>query len=131
MDDRVRAATIKHIKCSPAYIYPLSPSGYTLLTTNKPITHIPNFTMMYAAFTSLIAATSVALASPVVPRTGDWCSGLGITYDTSVNFTLTALNTTLPNANSTGVPLVGGQNGAADEAEFEVLSVRSIVSSEP
>ena len=79
---------------------------------------------MYMPLVSLIAAgTSVVLASPVVPRSGEWCSGLGITYDTSFNFTLTALNTTLPNANSTGVPLVGGQNGATDGAEFEVLSV--------
>lgn len=82
---------------------------------------------MYTTLLSLIATMSIALASPIAPRSGEWCSGLGITYDTSFNFTLTALNTTLSNANSTGVPLVGGQNGATDGAEFEVLSVCYII----
>ncbi|TFY67995.1 hypothetical protein EVJ58_g1291 [Rhodofomes roseus] len=57
---------------------------------------------MFSTLLSVFAAASAALASPLAPRTGAWCSGLGITYDTASNFTLTALNTTLPNANSTG-----------------------------
>ncbi|KAH9916542.1 uncharacterized protein B0H18DRAFT_1124179 [Fomitopsis serialis] len=77
---------------------------------------------MFSTLISLFAATSLALAFPLAPRTGAWCEGLGITYDTASNFTLAALNTTLANANSTGAPLVAGQNGATDGAEFEVLS---------
>jgi len=38
------------------------------------------------------------------------------------NFTLAALNLTLPNSNSTGAPLVLGQDGAISGAEFEVTS---------
>jgi len=37
-------------------------------------------------------------------------------------FTLAAINTTLPNANQTGAPLVLGQNGAIDGAELHVTS---------
>ncbi|KZT63555.1 hypothetical protein DAEQUDRAFT_680177 [Daedalea quercina L-15889] len=77
---------------------------------------------MFSSLLALLAVTSIALASPLAPRTGAWCEGLGITYDTSYNFTLAALNTTLANANSTGAPLVPGQNGATDGAEYEVLS---------
>lgn len=39
-----------------------------------------------------------------------WADGTGIA-SLPYNFTIAALNTTLPNANSTGVPLVLGQNG--------------------
>ncbi|KAH9476120.1 hypothetical protein JR316_0011691 [Psilocybe cubensis] len=38
------------------------------------------------------------------------------------NFTLAALNTTLPNANTTGAPLVLGQNGASSGITFYVTS---------
>jgi len=38
------------------------------------------------------------------------------------NFTLAAVNLTLPNANSTGAPLVLGQAGATDGMTFEVSS---------
>ncbi|KAF8885374.1 hypothetical protein CPB84DRAFT_1750169 [Gymnopilus junonius] len=38
------------------------------------------------------------------------------------NFTLAALNTTLPNVNNTGAPLVLGQNGASTGIEFHVTS---------
>lgn len=40
----------------------------------------------------------------------------------SYQFTLAALNTSLPNTNDTGAPLVLGQNGAIDGATFEVTS---------
>ncbi|KAG7439795.1 uncharacterized protein BT62DRAFT_688057 [Guyanagaster necrorhizus] len=40
----------------------------------------------------------------------------------SYKFTLAALNTSLPNTNDTGVPLVLGQNGATDGMTFEVTS---------
>ncbi|KAK0450326.1 uncharacterized protein EV420DRAFT_1621954 [Desarmillaria tabescens] len=40
----------------------------------------------------------------------------------SYKFTFAALNTSLPNANDTGVPLVLGQDGAIDGASLEVTS---------
>lgn len=53
------------------------------------------------------------------------CAELRETIHThlSYNFTLTAVNTTLKNANRTGSPLVLGQNGATSGEEFEVTSV--------
>ncbi|TFK66972.1 hypothetical protein BDN72DRAFT_899386 [Pluteus cervinus] len=45
-----------------------------------------------------------------------------ITPTLSYNFTLAAVNTTLPNSNSTGVPLVLGQNGATSGITFHVTS---------
>ncbi|KAF8638633.1 hypothetical protein AX17_002058 [Amanita inopinata Kibby_2008] len=42
--------------------------------------------------------------------------------DLPYNFTLSAWNTTLPNANSTGVPLVLGQNGASAGLSFQVTA---------
>lgn len=53
---------------------------------------------------------------------GPGCEGLGIgSFNTASNFTLAAWNKTLPNANSTGVPLVLAQAGAGES--FRVLSV--------
>ena len=39
------------------------------------------------------------------------------------NFTLAAFNLTLPNTNTTGAPLVLGQDGVVTGAAFEVTSV--------
>ncbi|KZT24166.1 hypothetical protein NEOLEDRAFT_1148798 [Neolentinus lepideus HHB14362 ss-1] len=63
------------------------------------------------------------VAIPVMPSVAG-CDSLGTNAsDTAARpFTLAALNTTLPNANSTGAPLVLGQNGEIEGAEFEVLS---------
>jgi len=78
----------------------------------------------------LACATAVA-ASPVSRsllharqhQPGPWCDGLGAgIFDIAPNITLAAFNTTLPNANDTGAPLVMGQAGAVDGAEFKILS---------
>ncbi len=83
---------------------------------------------MIASALALLPLALGALASPLGARQsqGAWCQGLGPgAFDIANNFTLAAYNSTLPNANSTGAPLVLGQNGAVDGAEFKVLSVRS------
>ncbi|KZT01926.1 uncharacterized protein LAESUDRAFT_730840 [Laetiporus sulphureus 93-53] len=82
---------------------------------------------MFAVLLSLASIVSFVRALPAGHLTAQdtpvWCAGFGPgAFDTGYNFTLAAVNVTLPNANSTGAPLVLGQNGAADGAEFEVLS---------
>jgi hypothetical protein len=82
-----------------------------------------------AVFSFAIAAVSAAPAALQARQfaVGPQCAGLGVaTFDVTYNFTLAAYNKTLPNANDTGVPLVLGQNGAIDGAEFKVLSVRAV-----
>ena len=76
--------------------------------------------------TLAFAATAAAVALPAAKRDlAPSCNLLGGgAFDTAQNFTLAAWNTTLPNANNTGVPLVLGQAGAISGAEFKVLSVR-------
>ena len=70
-----------------------------------------------------LAATAV-LALPAVKRTSPSCDGLGGgAFDRVNSFTFAAYNTSLPNANTTGVPLVLGQAGAISGASFHVLSV--------
>jgi len=56
---------------------------------------------------------------------GPGCEGLqGLgSFNTAFNFTLAALNKTLPNANLTGAPLVLGSAGAVTGESFRVLSV--------
>ena len=82
----------------------------------------------FGLLTFAFAATaSVSVAFPAVKRaaSGPWCNNLGIgAFDNQKNFTLTAYNTTLPNANTTGAPLVLGQAGAITGEELKVLSVR-------
>ena len=75
---------------------------------------------------TLAFAATAAVALPAVKRDlAPSCNLLGGgAFDTAQNFTLAAWNTTLPNANNTGVPLVLGQAGAISGAEFKVLSVR-------
>ncbi|EMD35782.1 hypothetical protein CERSUDRAFT_115735 [Gelatoporia subvermispora B] len=79
----------------------------------------------------LLAYASAAFASPVSRgllharqhQPGPWCDGLGAgVFDIAPQITLAALNTTLPNANNTGAPLVMGQAGAVDGASFAILS---------
>ncbi|TFK36216.1 hypothetical protein BDQ12DRAFT_253709 [Crucibulum laeve] len=53
------------------------------------------------------------------------CLGQTFLRDLSWNFTLAAVNTTLPNTNDTGVPLVLGQNGATSGIIFHVTSTIS------
>ncbi|OCH89963.1 hypothetical protein OBBRIDRAFT_777746 [Obba rivulosa] len=78
-----------------------------------------------------LACVSAVSASPVSRsllharqhQPGPWCDGLGAgVFDIAPNVTLAALNSTLPNANSTGAPLVMGQAGAVDGASFKILS---------
>jgi len=79
-------------------------------------------------FKSLIVSALLATATFAMPAAkrqepGPWCNGLGGgAFDVASGFTLAAYNTTTPNANTTGAPLVFGQAGAVDGAEFEVLS---------
>ncbi|KAJ4483873.1 hypothetical protein J3R30DRAFT_1844220 [Lentinula aciculospora] len=61
-------------------------------------------------FTSFVAATPVQISARSSVTT------------LANNFTLAALNNTLPNANSTGAPLVLGSGGAIDGESFQVTS---------
>ncbi|PCH34742.1 hypothetical protein WOLCODRAFT_106469, partial [Wolfiporia cocos MD-104 SS10] len=70
-----------------------------------------------------LASASLALPATVKHSTATWCSGLGGgAFDTAQNFTLTAYDLASTPANSTGVPLVVGQNSSATDAEYKVLS---------
>jgi len=70
---------------------------------------------------SLLVLASSAWTAPTIP--GPSCNGLGVgAFDVAANFSLAALNVTLPNVNTTGAPLVLGQAGAIDGATFSVLS---------
>ena len=88
---------------------------------------------MIASLLALLPLALGAAASPVSLKTRQvepttWCPptlGGGI-FDIGYNFTLAAVNTTLPNANSTGVPIAVGFGGATEGAEFHVLSVSVI-----
>ncbi|OBZ72771.1 hypothetical protein A0H81_06937 [Grifola frondosa] len=82
---------------------------------------------MFALIMLPFIAASAVIAVPTALHTrqtiAPWCEGFGDgVLDTAHNFTLAAYNTTLPNANSTGAPLVFGQAGAVDGASFKVLS---------
>lgn len=85
---------------------------------------------MYSIFALLpVAFLGVVTALPALqvrdPPTGSWCNGLGGgAFDVINSFTLAAYNKTLPNANSTGAPLVLSQAGTVTGAQFRVLSVR-------
>lgn len=91
---------------------------------------------MFSYVFALLPLALGVLASPVPSQNthqiapGPWCDGLGGgAFDVAYNFTLAAYNATLPNANSIGVPLVVGQAGAIDGAEFKVLSVSRMFAS--
>ncbi|KAI0654331.1 hypothetical protein C8Q70DRAFT_926020 [Cubamyces menziesii] len=59
-------------------------------------------------------ATPMKRAAP-----GPWCDGLGSgVFDTSSSFTLAAYNTTGPNTDSTGAPLVLGTAGAFQQTQI-------------
>ncbi|KIP02454.1 hypothetical protein PHLGIDRAFT_79089 [Phlebiopsis gigantea 11061_1 CR5-6] len=83
--------------------------------------------MLFAAI-ALLSAAAAAAAAPALlaarqTAPGPQCAGLGLAvFDIAYNFTLAAYNATGPNANDTGAPLVLGQAGAVDGAEFKVLS---------
>ncbi|THH32667.1 hypothetical protein EUX98_g1489 [Antrodiella citrinella] len=84
-------------------------------------------------FTSMITSTVMALgllagcqalpASLESRQAIPGCEGFGpAVFNTASDFTITALNRTLPNANDTGAPLVIGQAGAVTGESFVVLS---------
>jgi len=80
----------------------------------------------YAKF--ILAALSLASIAAALPasKTGSSiatsCTDLPGGFNVANNFTLAAYNTTLPNANYTGSPLVLAGQGAEDDAEFFVLA---------
>ncbi|GJE94057.1 hypothetical protein PsYK624_102250 [Phanerochaete sordida] len=82
--------------------------------------------MLFAAILALASASAAAAAPALSARqtpVGPQCAGLGPgAFDIASNFTLAAWNATGSNANDTGVPLVLGQAGAVDGAEFKILS---------
>lgn len=72
-----------------------------------------------------LAASSFAMPTLSTHQNGP-CTGLGQdAYDTASDFTLTACNLTLPNANTTGAPLVlgSGPAGTSGQASVAVLAV--------
>ncbi|KAF9810265.1 hypothetical protein IEO21_07033 [Rhodonia placenta] len=69
--------------------------------------------MLAAALVSALVSAAAAAPNLAVRQSGSPpCYGLGglHVYENLSNFTLSALNTTLPNANSTGAPLVLASN---------------------
>ena len=103
------------------------------------VSHLPSdlvrrqhttFTMQFSLL--VLAACSLATSARALPflsarqTTTDPCAGLGSSALATLpsGFSLAALNTSLPNANSTGAPLVLGYGGAIVGASFNVLSVR-------
>ncbi|CCL98476.1 uncharacterized protein FIBRA_00474 [Fibroporia radiculosa] len=75
------------------------------------------------ALGALVEALALPTGQIIAREVTPWCAGLGPgAFDIAHNFTLAALNTTLPNANATGAPLVLGQAGATDGESFEVFS---------
>lgn len=88
---------------------------------------------MFALATVVVASLAAsAFANPLPRQTSGACTGLssGSTDTPGYNFTLTALNTTLPNSNTTGAPLVlgwgiaGSSPAASDWAISVSLSCR-------
>lgn len=89
---------------------------------------VVDFAILFLTLVAGTMATPLARSAPRQIPTP--CIGLGEGgFDIAFNFTLAALNVTLPNVNLTGVPLVLGENGATEGAEFEVLSVRPVATS--
>ncbi|PPQ95789.1 hypothetical protein CVT26_015889 [Gymnopilus dilepis] len=64
----------------------------------------------------------IAIFTSLLALAVNQCTTQGAITNLPFKFTLAALNTTLPNANNTGAPLVLGQNGADDGIEFYVTS---------
>ncbi|CAL1702399.1 unnamed protein product [Somion occarium] len=70
---------------------------------------------------ALPTTTSLRNIQRSIPR--PWCDGLGGgAFDEQPNLSLAAYNTSLPNANSTGAPIVLGQAGAIAGAEFKTYA---------
>ena len=87
------------------------------------------------ALTAVVASLAAStLANPLPRQTGGACAGLssGSTDTPAYNFTLTALNITLPNANTTGAPLVlgWGTAGSSPAASDWAISVGPCLAAE-
>ncbi|KAH9921904.1 uncharacterized protein B0H18DRAFT_1121199 [Fomitopsis serialis] len=78
------------------------------------------------AIVALFAASVSAIPALNTRQTGASCAGFGSgsTDTPTYNFTLTAYNTTLPNTNSSGAPLVlgWGPPGTSPEASYWAIS---------
>ncbi|KAH9921909.1 uncharacterized protein B0H18DRAFT_1019793 [Fomitopsis serialis] len=80
----------------------------------------------FGAIATLFTASVSAIPALNTRQTGASCAGFGSgsTDTPTYNFTLTAHNTTLPNTNSTGAPLVlgWGPPGTSSEASYWAIS---------
>ncbi|TCD71102.1 hypothetical protein EIP91_000196 [Steccherinum ochraceum] len=86
-------------------------------------------TLILAAATGSRALPTAMLERRQLPGPGCETFGLGA-FNTANNFTIAAWNKTLPNANTTGVPLVLGEASGEDaESSFRVLSTLASVGS--
>ncbi|KAI9058911.1 hypothetical protein FKP32DRAFT_1596783 [Trametes sanguinea] len=67
-----------------------------------------------------ITAAASTMAHPMARASSNpACDGLGAgAFDTASSFTIGAINTTLPNANITGAPIVVNSAGATKDASF-------------
>jgi hypothetical protein len=89
--------------------------------------HAMIFTGLVVSSLAIVAVSAAPASLKVRQATrGPACTGLGAgVFDVAPSFTLAAYYKTQPNANSTGVPLVLGSDGATTGGEFYVLSVRA------
>jgi len=78
--------------------------------------------LLVALLSVLSTISTTARASPVTRSLVLSCTYSKNLTSIPFNFTLAAVNITLPNLNNTGVPLVLGEAGAVDGAEFEIIS---------
>ncbi|KAJ3755062.1 hypothetical protein F5878DRAFT_208722 [Lentinula raphanica] len=78
---------------------------------------------MFSSVRSVFVSMAVVVASAsFIGATPVHISARSSVTTLANNFTLAALNNTLPNANSTGAPLVLGSDGAIDGESFHVSS---------
>ncbi|KAJ3971559.1 hypothetical protein EV361DRAFT_868393 [Lentinula raphanica] len=82
---------------------------------------------MFSSVRSVFVSMAVVVASAsFIGATPVHISARSSVTTLANNFTLAALNNTLPNANSTGAPLVLGSDGAIDGESFHVSSADPI-----
>jgi len=92
--------------------------------------HIPpkqsNHMSVYAEFIlaslSLASATAAHPVSKTSSSVAPSCTDFPGGFDVATGFTLAAYNTTLPNANYTGSPLVLASHGSEEDAQFYSLA---------
>lgn len=111
------------------FLFAAPPSAFSSFSPSNRLSPVafpsPLASMFALSLLTLAFAASAAFAVPAMKRTSPSCTNLGGgAFDNAKTFTLAAYNTSLPNANTTGVPLVLGQAGAISGVSFKVLSVR-------